>query len=341
MRSWIDRINKATESFFAEPITKYVIIITSIISTLLIAQAWIDGTTTNGRFLSSADKQLAISFVEWFGVLYGFLLPTILVRVWEQFDEIDNVLDREADAVEILVGDLQFLDEQYDDFKKKVLCSLEKYSSNVVRFVNREITTECEKQEGDVILKEIRAHYMDVFRKRGTRTDESNVLKDELLTQLNNIIDYRGDRISLSTQRLFESLNFIAVVTSIIWLVPFYFLYFQNPQTGEELHLGMFGWLLVIFVTFLIIIILSIIDDLDKPFDGFWRVNISSWDDLVIDIKSEYEKLQGTENVSKEETHPQKQSESAPSTPSALPQIEVSINKDQDKPIAPQLNTGT
>jgi hypothetical protein len=48
------------------------------------------------------------------------LLPTILVRVWEQFDEIDNVLDREADAVKSLVGDLMLLDEQYEAFRDHV-----------------------------------------------------------------------------------------------------------------------------------------------------------------------------------------------------------------------------
>ena len=81
----------------------------------------VDGTQKDGRFLSLADKQLAVNFVEWFGVLYGFLLPTILVRVWEQFDNIDNVLDREADAVKSLVGDLMLLDEQHAPFRNQVL----------------------------------------------------------------------------------------------------------------------------------------------------------------------------------------------------------------------------
>jgi len=333
-KKWMNGITQTINTIFAEPVTKYVVIITSIISILMITQALVDGNTEDGRFLSMADKQLAINFVEWFGVLYGFLLPTILVRVWEQFDEIDNVLDREADAVEILVGDLQFLDEQHDGFKEKVLSSLETYSTNVVRFVKREMSPESERQDGDDLLKQIRTHYMDVFRKRGAQSDESDVLKDELLHQLNNIIDHRGDRISLSTQRLFESLNFIAVITSIIWLVPFYFLYFQDPKTYNPLHLGMFGWLLVIFVTFLIIIILSIIDDLDKPFDGFWMVTISSWEDLVEDIK----KLRGTDNVPQGTQLPE-QRDIVSLTPSVQTQAEPSVDKELEKPVPSQLNT--
>jgi hypothetical protein len=195
----------------------------------------------------------------------------------------------------------------------------------VVRFVDKKISYARENKTGEKLLKEIRGYYIDIFHTGDSKTQASEILREELLTQLNNLIDNRGDRISLSTQRLFESLNLIAVVTSILWLVPFYFLHFQGPQ-GQDLQLGIFGWLLVIFVTFLIIMILSIIDDLDKPFDGYWMVNIKSWEDLVGDIKAEYKsrKLQGTKNIP--QTTPAKQDEGAPSpgetkSSSALPQV--------------------
>jgi hypothetical protein len=280
-------IRRAVKDFLAEPMAKYATIIFGIIATLLIAQALIDGTRADGLFLSRADKQLAQNFVEWFGVLYGFLLPTILVKVWEQFDAIDNVLDREADAVNSLVGDLMLLDEQHKPFRDQVLRCLYEYSSNVVGFVNKQIPAADEMKDGEKILRDLRGYYINIFRKGGNGEAPANeALQNELLSQLNNLIDYRGDRISLSTQRLFQTLKFIAVVTSILWLVPFYFLHFQD-SAGNELQLGVFGWLLVIFVTFLIIVILSIIDDLDEPFDGSWMVNIGSWTELVEDIRIE------------------------------------------------------
>lgn len=289
IRTGMTQIGRAVKDFFAEPMAKYATIIFGIIAALLIAQALVDGTRADGLFLSRADKQLAQNFVEWFGVLYGFLLPTILVKVWEQFDAIDNVLDREADAVNSLVGDLMLLDEQHKPFRDQILCGLYKYSRNVVRFVNKQRPAAREMKTGEKILRDIRGYYINIFRKGGNGEMPANeALQNELLSQLNNLIDYRGDRISLSTQRLFQTLKFIAVVTSILWLVPFYFLHFQDPVSGNELQLGLFGWLLVIFVTFLIIVILSIIDDLDEPFDGSWMVNIASWTDLVEDIKTEY-----------------------------------------------------
>lgn len=298
IRTGMAKIRRAVDDFLAESLTKYATIIFGIIAFLLIAQALIDGTRTNGWFLSQADKQLAQSFVEWFGVLYGFLLPTILVKVWEQFDAIDNILDREADAVNSLVGDLMLLEEQHELVRNQVLCCLYKYSRNVVRFVNKQRLAAREMKTGEKILRDIRGYYIKLFSKEGGQTPANEALQNELLNQLNNLIDHRGDRISLSTQRLFQTLKFIAVVTSILWLVPFYFLHFQDPA-GNELQLGFFGKSLVVFVTFLIIVILSIIDDLDEPFDGSWMVNIRSWTELVEDIKTEYRgnKPRRTDNV--------------------------------------------
>jgi hypothetical protein len=281
-------VERALNIAFEESITRYIVLITSIIAVLVVIEAVYDGLLPADskwiRFLSSADKLLVLNFVEWFGVLYGFLLPTILVRVWEQFDEIDNVFDKEADAIEMLLGDLPLLHTENIRFSLDVLKLFREYVQSVFGFLNGDIEKELEVSKGNQILYEVRKYYLTMFRQDSKKQIENNVIMTELLTQLNNIIDCRGDRISLSTQRLFESLNFIAIVTSIVWLVPFYFLYFQNPLTGAALKLGIFGWLLVIAVTFLVIIILTIIDDLDDPFGGYWRVNSQSWKDLLDEI---------------------------------------------------------
>jgi len=280
-------------SIFSKPITQYTILIIFFIALLVIIQVIFETLAKSGKhvpeFLSAADKLLVINFIEWFGVLYGFLLPTILVRVWELFDDIDNTLDREANAVKILTRDLLLLDPRFNKFSIRVLISLQRYSQNVLDFINEKEDEDEEKKTGDEILVNIRKLYLEVFHQGIGRPKESDILIDELLTQLNALMANRGERISLSTQRLFQSLKFLAVVTSIVWLVPFYFLYFQDPKTFNYIKLGLFGWILVVSVTFLVIVILTIIDDLDNPFDGFWMVNIDSWKDLVIDIERQIE----------------------------------------------------
>jgi len=310
-KSWLTTlIQEAKRIILEEPVTRYIIYITSIIASLLVFKMIYDNFISVKfgwmPFLSAADKILAREFVEWFGVLYGFLLPQILVRVWEQFDEIDNVFDSEADAIKILAEDMSLLRVEFSGTRTEILEKLHAYSKHVLDHHTEEIklaelTKENEEESksdlGAKYLKEIRDKYKDIIHQSDPAKPEVSSLISELLHGLNTIIDLRGDRISLSSERLYESLKLLAIITSIVWLVPFYFLYYTD-NFGGNLSLGIFGWLLVVAVTFLVIMILTVIDDLDNPFDGYWTVNINSWKKLIVDIdemlgsKNSFEKLQ-------------------------------------------------
>ncbi|HLP81679.1 MAG TPA: DUF4239 domain-containing protein [Nitrosomonas sp.] len=286
-------IDNAKRVLFKEPVTRYIAYITSAISLLVIAESVYNSffpiAAARTPFLSPADKQLAREFIEWFGVLYGFLLPQILVRVWEQFDEIDNLFDSEADAIKILAEDLALMLSDFSETRTKILKKLKQYAEHVCehhadesKFATPTAEGESKKDIGANYLKEIRNLYREIIHPTGSQF-EVHPLISELLRELNSIIDLRGDRISRSSERLYESLRLLSIITSIIWLIPFYYLYYTD-NAGGNLPLGLFGWLLVIAVTFLVIIILTIIDDLDNPFDGYWKINISSWEKLIRDI---------------------------------------------------------
>lgn len=288
---WLEGFYKATDIFIVEPVTKYMIIITTIISILLVTEAWLDGTQNTGIFLSLADRRFIINFVEWFGVIYGFVWSTFLVKVWVQFEDMNNTFDREVDAIQILAEDLSLLNPNHKETVSLVLASLQVYARNVLDFMKKKINPDVEKKNGDEILSNIRTLYITLFQQKRGTIRERDVILGEILSQLNTIIDSRGDRITLLAQRKFESLQFISVVTSIVWLAPFYFLYYLD-DSGNQLPFGIFGWLLIIAVTFLVIVVLSIIDDLDTPFDGYWIVDIESWKNLVADLDSKITLLQ-------------------------------------------------
>jgi hypothetical protein len=293
---------------FEEAVTRYIIYITSIISFMVIFEASYDGLIVPKfglmPFLSTADKLLVKDFVEWFGVLYGFLLPQILVRVWEQFDEIDNIFDSEADAIKILAEDMSLLREDLSEIRTKILKKLLAYSVHVQKHHAEEVKfahvtrKKTKKDIGAEYLKDVRDLYKGIIHQPNPANQEISSLVSELLRELNTVIDLRGDRISLSSERLYESLRYLAIITSIVWLVPFYFLYYQT-DAGVNLPLGIFGWLLIIVVTFLVVMILTIIDDLDNPFDGLWKINIDSWDKLITDIEGMLNKKSQKNSTSK------------------------------------------
>jgi hypothetical protein len=218
-------------------------------------------------------------FIEWFGVLYGILLPLILVRAWEQFDDIDREFDREADAVKILYEDTLLLREENTSIGNEIVSSLREYTQHVIRNYKKESDnkTSKERRDGDQILNKIRKQYKFLIHLDGKNKKESDPLIVELIHRLNDVIDIRGDRIGLSNQRLFETLRIVALATSIIFVLPFYFVSFTIPT-------GLLDDALIICVTLLVIFIYMIIEDLDEPFDdGTWKVDTVSWQQILED----------------------------------------------------------
>lgn len=243
------------------------------------------------EFISEGDKYFNINFIEWFGVLYGFLIPTVLVKVWEQFDETDREFDREADAINILSEDIELFDNSnYLDFKISTLTALQQYTKHVQNYYDREDDDDkTYKLKGDKILMGIRTKYNDykILHPNKKQEKEIDPILSELISQLNNAIDIRGDRIALSKQRLFQGLRFIVLVSSVMWLLPFYFI----AEPGNNNYYGLFTDLLRLGVTFLVIFVLSIIEDLDEPFGGTWKIGTEQWEILQGSLKKSVRQL--------------------------------------------------
>jgi hypothetical protein len=235
------------------------------------------------EFTTKDDRAFSLGFVEWFGVFYGFFLPLLLVRAWEQLDRADREFDREADAIKVLLEDILLLDDKgFLDFKLSMACRLHLYCRHVWKRYWFEHLAENAyiKKHGDNLLQGIRIGYKNlIYRGGGEGASQLEPMTTELLDRLNEAIDTRGDRISIFRQRLYESLRGVAIVTSAVWLIPFYFLSYE---------VGIFGSLLKLGVTVLIILVLSIIDDLDQPFEGVWKVNTSTWEEVLVETESAF-----------------------------------------------------
>lgn len=255
------------------------------------------------------------SFIEWFGVIYGILLPLMLVRVWEQLDAIDREFDREADAVKFLYEDIFYLPVNSANFAKGIGSLLREYVihvktnyryeikpnntkddkkrshnifiqvwrelshvydsilNNLNQFLNpdqKNVDPDKLRIEGDTILENIRVQYKRLIISNQDSTKEWDPFITEIFKRFNDIVDIRGDRIGLASQRLFESLRIVALITSITFVLPFYFVGF-TPNTPPLDNI------LIIGVTLLVIFVYLIIDDFDEPFGGTWRITDNSW----------------------------------------------------------------
>lgn len=243
------------------------------------------------KFESPVNENWFISnFVEWFGVLYGILLPLILVRAWEQLDAIDREFDREADTAKTLYKDLEYLSDLSGKYKKiggDISKLLRDYVYHVVNNYKYEIkqSNDESKNQGDSILEEMRGKFKILVRLEMNENAISDTLINELFAKLNDLVDNRGDRISHASQRLFENLHKVALITSIIFLIPFYFAgpaYFSLSIGLPYFYL--LDTALILSVTFLVIYIYMIIEDLDEPFEGVKKITDDSWQNLLAEM---------------------------------------------------------
>ena len=96
---------------------------------------------------------------------------------------------------------------------------------------------------------------------------------------IRDIVEIRRDRIALASQRVFSSLRTVALVTSIIFVIPFYFVGFAPASS-------ILDTVLILGVTFLVIFIYMIIEDLGEPFGGTWKITDESWHRLLKEMDS-------------------------------------------------------
>ncbi len=294
----ITKFPRNTKSYLAFLIPLSVYIFKSLEVLFLILQDLTNRYGYNGLqnvvFLSLPDfagNWFVSDFIEWFGVLYGILLPLILVRSWEQLDSIDREFDREADTIKILYEDLLYLQAKGAQFSDEIIKLLREYVGHVIinypletkrsreKFPELDEDEDAKRKAGDKILERIRDEYRRLIHSNPNWIKESEPFIPEIMHKLNEIVDIRGDRISLASQRLFQSLRIVALITSIIFVLPFYFVGFRQP-------IAILDNLLITGVILLVLFIYMIIDDLDEPFGGIWKVNDDSWKRVRDDMDS-------------------------------------------------------
>ena len=219
-------------------------------------------------YLVTPDYQLIQNFIEWFGVAYGLFIALVLVNVWSQFETTEREFDREADAIFMLYESVKQVSENERTRapKNEIIRRLREYVLHVNHHYKQEHENLKIKAAGDGILEGIRDSIGALIH-----TDEPQAFTSQLAKEFNEAVDLRGDRIAHSKQHIPAPVWGISLWSSILWLIPFYGLNFQNDWVAIALVGG---------VTAIVVAILFIIKDLDEPFDGDWGIKIDEWEIL-------------------------------------------------------------
>lgn len=215
------------------------------------------------------DADILGNFIEWFGVLYGVLLALVVVEVWQKFSLLNKEIDREADALVLLLKNIRFLDDKL---------KIKQIAQRVLEYSK--------------IMLQIEKTYAFNDSKASTKLDEihqevGGILKSEkcplplaiqIIYHINDAIDIRGDWIAHAKERMPAALRILSIFTSIIWVLGFF---------GLNIKSDILAFILTGAATFTVLTILFIIIDLDDPEGGVWGVEFESFEIL----KDEAEKL--------------------------------------------------
>lgn len=233
-----------------------------------------------------SDIEYIKNFIEWFGVPYGLFIALVLVNLWTQHDTVDREFDGEADAVSALQHTALMVKENPPPIYPKsiILSKIDDYVIHIKQHYLTEYKKESVKfrTEGDTYVEEIR-EAVGVL----VHTNEEESIKAELLDLTNQLRDIRGDRLAHARQRMHSTVWVLSVVSSFLWLLPFYGLAFENSYVAIILQGG---------VTFVVVAILAVIRDLNNPFTGTWKVDLSSWEELETRLAHRVEKVKKRKN---------------------------------------------
>ena len=217
--------------------------------------------------LPTNDNDILGGFIEWFGALFGIILALVLVQVWAKHSQINEEIDREADALTLLVKTCNLL--PYADAKERVAQRVKTYAEKVK---NRGLKDKKNHSAAeDPQQREIVEALDSLHRSIGeivTNPAYPHGMGGELLRLMNDVIDNRGDRLSHVHDHVPKPMWQMIMGTSTVWLTAFFALHIDND-------------LLAMFITggalFTVSAILFVINDIDNHVGGFWYANFTSF----------------------------------------------------------------
>ena len=223
---------------------------------------------TRKTIFSDEDSSIIGNFIEWFGVLYGVLLALVVVEVWQKYSLLNNEIDREADALVLLLKTIRFLDDKY-----KIKCiaqHIKEYANIILQFKQ---THAFDSSTASKKLDEIHKEVGDILT-----SDKCPLpLSIQIMYHINDAIDTRGDWIAHAKDRMPKTLQVLIFFTSIFWVLGFF---------GLNIKSLTLALMLCGAATFTVLSILFIIIDLDDPKGGFWGAQFESFETLKIEAEN-------------------------------------------------------
>jgi len=207
-----------------------------------------------------SDVHGVAAYLGVLGGLYSIVVAFLIYVVWEQFNRVQIGLGQEASALEDLCRVATFLTERNDvrSVQAAVRQYMEATAGDEAPRLAVGITSALAEERFDAMCQVVRSIDVD--------GPKDQVISGELLRALTRVNDARDGRLSVSATRIPPTLWNLVVFASCVLFAGFLVLGIQSFAISVGVTAcvaGTLGFLL------------SVIQDMDNPFDGVWNVSYS------------------------------------------------------------------
>lgn len=213
------------------------------------------------------------AFLTVFGTLYGIMAAFVVFEVWSQYNKTIELIDKEALGLEGLFRlTLYFRDKKLTARMKQVIRN---YADLVIEGKFQKLGSGERNEKTGKVFREIARVIQDIK----FNDDHDQVVFHHITDHFRNLSETRTARITQSLARLPTLLKIFLYASSLVALLTFILMPFQNVYYGL-LASGSLGFILAM--------IFQLVEDLDNPFVGHWNVTPEPFSRALKHIEEDY-----------------------------------------------------
>lgn len=213
------------------------------------------------------------AFTSVFGTLYGIIAAFVVFEVWGQFNQTSHLIEKEAMELERLFRLTLYFKNQ--NFKEEMEKKIEEYAKLVIDDKFLYLGSGERHTAEDKAFRRI-SH---IVRKISCDNEHDRTVFDHIVAHYGDISELRTERINHCLLRLpFVLKSFLYISSSLVLIV-----FIVMPFVNIAYHSIVVGTL-----SFVLSMVLQMIDDLDNPFAGNWTVSPEPFERALKHMDEDY-----------------------------------------------------
>ncbi len=213
------------------------------------------------------------AFVTIFGTLYGIMTAFVVFEVWNQHNRIVELINKEGLGLERLYRlTIYFRDKKLTE---KMKAAINEYAQVVIKGKFQTLAKGQRNKEASRTFRKI----TNVIRDLSFDDDHDQVVFHHIISHYGHLSEIRTERINESLSRLPALLKVFLYASSILALCSFVVMPFTNI---------FYGFFAVGGLSFTLAMIFYLVEDLDNPFTGFWKVTPEPFERALKHIEEDY-----------------------------------------------------